>query len=154
MDSQFVLRWFLRVIGTGSLSALLFVPAPYACMNGIHGLLGMGVLPDAPVVGYLARSTSAFYGLTGGLLWLVSFDTQRYRPVIAYLGAGFVALGLSLAAIDWIEGLPLFWRVAEGPIDALFGVAILWLNRRRPGENHWDEPRMDNDQHEPRPGVP
>ena len=133
MDSQFVLRWFMRAIGTGSLCALLFVPAPYACMNGIHGLLGMGTLPDAPVVGYLARSTSAFYGLLGGLLWLVSLDTLRYRPVITYLGVAFIAFGLLLAAIDTVEGLPLFWRVGEGPIDALFGLVILWLSRQRHG---------------------
>ena len=133
MDKPFALRWLLRLIGTGSLSALLFVPVPYACMNAIHRLLGMGLLPDAPVVGYLARSTSAFYALLGGLLWLVSFDTTRYRPVIVYLGAAFVAIGLSLAVIDRIEGLPPFWHLAEGPIDTLFGVAILWLNRRGRG---------------------
>jgi hypothetical protein len=125
-----VLRWFLRLIGTASLLAILFVPAPYACMNSIHRLLGMGVLPDAPVVGYLARSTSAFYALLGGLLWLVSFDLARYRPILWYLGAVFILFGLSLAAIDSIEGLPLFWRVGEGPIDTAFGVIILWLNYR------------------------
>jgi len=123
-----LLRWFLRLIGTASLLAILFVPAPYACMNSIHRLLGMGVLPDAPVVGYLARSTSGFYALLGGLLWVVSFDLARYRRILWYLGVSFVLFGLSLAAIDSIEGLPLFWRVAEGPIDAGFGVIILWLN--------------------------
>lgn len=130
MNSQFALRWFLRVIGTASLLALLFVPAPYACMNDIHRLLGMGLLPDAPVVGYLARSTSAFYALLGGLMWLVSFDLVRYRPVIVYLGTVFVVLGLSLTVIDHLEGLPAFWRFVEGPLDAAFGAVILALDYR------------------------
>jgi hypothetical protein len=100
-------------------------------MNAIHRLLGMGPLPDAPVVGYLARSTSAFYALLGGLLWLVSFDVARFRPVVLYLGAALVALGLSLTAIDAIEGLPAFWRLAEGPLDVAFGAALLWLGSRQ-----------------------
>lgn len=128
-----LLRWFLRLIGAASVLAIFFVPAPYACMNSIHHLLGMGTLPDAPVVGYLARSTSGFYAMLGGLLWVVSFDLARYRPVLWYLGVSFVLFGLSLAAIDSIEGLPLFWRVAEGPIDTGFGVIILWLNWRSAG---------------------
>lgn len=130
MNSPFALRWFLRLIGTASLLALLFVPAPYACMNDIHRLLGMGTLPDAPVVGYLARSTSGLYALLGGLLWLVSFDLVRYRPVLFYLGAAFVVFGLSLAAIDHVEGLPAFWRFVEGPLDVAFGAVILWLSFR------------------------
>jgi len=134
MDSQFALRWLLRLIGIGSLLALLFVPAPYACMNDIHRLLGMGPLPDAPVVGYLARSTSGFYALLGGLLWLVSFDLIRFRPVVIYLGAAFVAFGLSLTVIDTVEGLPRFWRLGEGPLDTAFGVAILWLGCRCRGK--------------------
>jgi hypothetical protein len=131
MDSQVALRWLLRLIGTGSLLALVFVPVPSAWMNDIHRLLGMGPLPDAPVVGYLARSTSAFYALFGGLLWLVSFDVARYRPVVLYLGGAFVVFGLCLAVIDAVEGLPRFWRLAEGPLDAAFGAAILWLGRHR-----------------------
>lgn len=131
MNAQSTLRWFLRLIGTASLLALLFVPAPYACMNDIHRLLGMGPLPDAPVVGYLARSTSAFYGLLGGLLWLVSFDLPRYRPLVIYLGASFVVLGLALAVIDTAVGLPHFWRMGEGPLDTAFGVVILALAWKR-----------------------
>lgn len=93
----------------------------------------MGTLPDAPVVGYLARSTSGFYALLGALLWLVSFDLVRYRPVLVLLGVAFVLFGLSLAVIDHVEGLPAFWRTVEGPLDAAFGVAILWLNYRGGG---------------------
>jgi hypothetical protein len=56
------------------LSAAFFVAAPYSWMNAIHQWLGLGVLPDAPVAGYLARSTSAFYAMLGGLLWVLLFD--------------------------------------------------------------------------------
>jgi len=126
VDRQ-VLKWVLRWFGCGSLSAAFFVAAPYSWMNAIHQWLGLGVLPDAPVVGYLARSTSAFYAMIGGLLWVLSFDVRRFRPVLLYLGWATVAMGLTLFVVDWVEGLPQFWRFWEGPLDAGLGVAILWL---------------------------
>jgi len=121
---------FLRVLGTTAFTAIIFVAAPYSWMDQIHRCLGMGQLPDTPVVGYLARSTSAFYAFHGALLWLISFDLRRYRQLLIFMAAMTIAMGLALFAIDWIEGLPLFWRLSEGPFDTAFGVVMLWLAMR------------------------
>src|SRR5574340_1230614 len=121
-------RLFLRTLGAVSMLAVVAVVMPYSWMNAIHQWLGMGVLPDEPVVGYLARSTSAFYAMLGGLAWLVSFDLARHRLVVAYLGVTCVLLGLALLVIDWLEGLPMFLRAVEGPGDMVFGVVILWIS--------------------------
>lgn len=43
------------------LAALFAVVIPQWCMVEIHCLLGLGELPDRPIVGYLARSASALY---------------------------------------------------------------------------------------------
>jgi len=99
-------------------------------MNAIHQWLGMGHLPREPIVGYLARSTSAFYALFGGLLWVVSFDLQRHRLVLRYLGAAIILFGATLIAIDMFEGMPLYWSLCEGPIDIGFGIVILFLSYR------------------------
>jgi hypothetical protein len=122
------LKVLLRFIGTLSLLALIFVAVPYSWMNGIHQYLGMGELSSQPVVGYLARSTSAFYAILGGLFWLVSFDLQRYERVVNYLGVIFVVFGVAFFIIDWVEGLPLFWRISEGPSLIGFGIVIIYLN--------------------------
>ena len=103
---------------------------PYSWMNAIHQRLGMGELPSEPIVGYLARSTSRFYALFGGLLWVVSFDLYRHRPVLCYLGAAIAFFGAVLFAVDIIEGLPLYWILFEGPLNAAFGVLIFVCNRR------------------------
>ena len=129
VQSERLLVTLLRVIGTTSLFALIFVAAPHSWMVSIHSWLGMGAFPDSPVVWYLARSTSAFYALLGGLLWLVSFDLRRHRQVSIYLGATLALFGLVLLAVDWWEGLPLFWRVWEGPFVAAFGLAVMFLSR-------------------------
>ncbi len=122
------LRLFLRIIGTASLLAVVGVVMPYAWMDAIHEWLGMGQLPGDPIVGYLARSTSAFYALLGGLLWVVSSDPQRHRPAVEYLGAAITVFGGALLAIDLLEGMPGFWSLCEGPVDMVLGVVILGLS--------------------------
>jgi hypothetical protein len=89
----------------------------------------MGQLPDTPVVGYLARSTSAFYALLGGLFWVISFDLGRHRRVLIYLGAAVTSFGVVLLAVDWFEGMPSFWTVWEGPFVTAFGLTLLFLSR-------------------------
>lgn len=127
--SEQLLKGILRIFGSSSLFALIFVAAPYSWMDEIHSALGMGSLPDSPVVGYLARSTSAFYALVGGLLWVLSFDLQRHRRVVIYLGAATTVLGAILLVVDWAEGLPLFWKVWEGPFVIALGLSLFFLGR-------------------------
>ena len=125
-----LLKLVLRVIGGFSLLALIFVVAPYSWMNTIHDRwLGMGELSNQPVVGYLARSTSAFYALLGGLMILVSRDPRTHREVLLYIAWAITALGVTLFFIDQAEGLPQVWRLWEGPFVAAFGVLIRWLTR-------------------------
>ncbi len=127
--SEQILKFALRILGASSLTALVFVVAPHAWMESIHAELGMGRLPDAPVVSYLARSTSAFYALLGGLFWVVSFDLGRYRRVLIYLGAAISLLGVMLLVVDWSAGMPSWWTAWEGPFVIVFGLAILFLIR-------------------------
>ncbi len=121
------LTLLLRVMGCSSLLALIFVVAPESWMVAIHAELDMGSLPTAPVVGYLARSTSAFYAITGGLFLLISSDLVRHRAVLLYLGWVMGLFGIVLLAVDWLEGMPLSWTLWEGPFVILFGLAIVWL---------------------------
>jgi hypothetical protein len=129
VNSQQTLKLILRMIGSFSLLALIFVAAPNTWMDSIHSTLGMGQLPDKPVVGYLARSTSAFYALLGGLFWVVSFDLGRHRQVLIYLGVALTSFGVVLLAVDLSEGMPSFWTVWEGPFVIAFGLAVLLLSR-------------------------
>jgi hypothetical protein len=123
-------KLLLRVIGTAALFALVAVVMPYSWMNTIHQRLGLGELSPEPIVGYLARSTSAFYAFFGGLLWLISSDLRRYRLVLIYVGAATVVFGTILFIVDLQEGLPLYWCLTEGPTNTTFGIIILTLSRR------------------------
>lgn len=127
---ELLFKLFLRIIGTAALLALFAVFFPYSWMNAVHQWLGMGELPSEPIVGYLARSTSAFYAFLGGLLWVVSFDLRRHRMVLCYLGVVIVIFGAALLAVDVLEGMPIWWTVGEGPFNFVFGTVIFVLARK------------------------
>ena len=127
---EYLFKLFLRIIGTAALFAVVAVFMPYSRMNTIHKWLGMGELPAEPIVGYLARSTSGFYALLGGLFWLTSFDLHRHRLVLCYLGIVIVIFGMALFIIDLLEGMPLYWGLTEGPVNVGFGIVILVLSYR------------------------
>ena len=124
------LKLLLRIIGSVALVAIVAVFMPYSWMNAVHRWLGMGELSDQPIVGYLARSTSAFYALLGGLFWVVSFDLHRHKVVLCYLGIVVVIFGAALFVIDLLEGMPLYWSFTEGPFNVGFGIVILVLSYR------------------------
>jgi hypothetical protein len=115
------------MVGTVSLFALVAVFMPYAWMDTIHRAIGMGSLPSQPIVGYLARTLSMFYALMGGLLLLCSFDIQRYWILLRYLSVAFVFFGVVVLGIDYLEGMPDYWRRLEGPFVIIYGIAMLVL---------------------------
>ncbi len=122
-------RILLRAVGSVSLLAFPFVFVPQAWMEAIHGSLGMGELPNAPVVDYLARSTSFLYAWLGGTLWLISMDLPRYRPILRYFGLAMGLLGPVLFVIDWQSGMPMFWRVGEGPAVIIIAALMLFFSK-------------------------
>lgn len=127
-----VLVFLLRAGGVMLLLAFGAVVMPTDTMAAIHRWLGLGELPRAPIVEYLTRSISAFYGFHGGLLLMVTGDPTRYRPIVVYLGWMNVVFGVLLTAIDTAAGLPAWWSLVEGPSVVALGIALLVLVRRVP----------------------
>ena len=111
--SRRVLTWILRIYGVLALPALIFVVAPHDWMRAIHSWAELGVMPDTPVVWYLARSTSAFYAILGGLYLLAS-----------------LVLGLGLFVGESVEGMPASWTWSEGPVVIVSGIVMLYLTRQ------------------------
>lgn len=120
----------MRIFGTVSGLAIVAVFLPNATMDGIHQWLGLGPLPRGPIVEYLARSLSAFYAMLGCLLWVMSFDIRRYRPLIGFFATFVILFGAVLFGIDLHAGLPAFWAGFEGPLVFVLGVILFALQRR------------------------
>ncbi len=127
-----LLRWLLRLTALALLAALVGVFLPRAWMVEAQTAMGMTTPDDGPVFDYLARSTSAFYVLVGGLLWLIAGDLIRYRPVIAYLAVVAVCFGIGVTLVDLYVGMPWYWTWSEGPGTVALGLVVLALLRDVP----------------------
>ena len=120
----------LRVVGAAEALAIVAVFMPRAWILACHEMLGMGAFPEAPVAEYLARSTSLFYALLGGVLCWLSLDVRRYARVVTVLAVATIACGVILLASDMRAGMPWWWTVGEGPFVVALGVAFLLLQAR------------------------
>ena len=131
MGHEAALRLLMRAIGVFMLLALPAVFMSADQMAAAHRWLGLGELPEAPIVGYLARSLSLFYVVLGALFLQVAGDLRRHGPIASFLGAAFMAFGVVVTGIDLGVGMPLYWTLGEGPPAFAVGLAMVWLNRKR-----------------------
>jgi hypothetical protein len=128
--SDKVLVILLRLIGAGSLFALVPVCMPFSWLITTHRWLGLGDMPTAPVVEYLARSVSAFYALFGALFLFVASDLGRYRSLAQFLGAAVVVFSVILLGVDMAAEMPWWWASAEGLGGIVVGALIFYLAQR------------------------
>jgi hypothetical protein len=117
----------LRIVGVGSLFALVAVFMPLSWMVATHRWLGLGNMPTGPVVEYLARSLSAFYAIMGAVCLMVAADLERYRPLVRFLGVAIALMSLALLGVDLAAGMPWWWSASEGPGGVVFGALLFIL---------------------------
>ena len=127
--SDKVLVFLLRLVGVGSLFALIPVLMPMSWMAATHRWLGLGEMPTDPVVEYLARDLSAFYALVGALLLVMASDLERYRPLVRFFALAFIALSILFTGVDLAAGMPSWWSASEGPGGVVFGALLFVLAR-------------------------
>jgi hypothetical protein len=120
----------LRLFGAIDSFALVAVFLPHSWMSSAHAFLGLGTLPDAPIVGYLTRSTSALYALHGAMILIVSFDVSRYWRLITFLAVAALVHGAIMLGIGFAVGMPWYWTLVEGPGFAATGAIVLVIQSR------------------------
>ena len=134
----------LRVAGSVELLAFVAVFLPRSWMEAGHRWLGLGALPAGAVVDFIIRQASFTYGLHGVLLWILSLDVVRFRPLVVFTGISYVLAGPVFFAIDFSSGMPWFWTAGDGGSCLGFGVALLWLDCRRQRERTDDRSEKEN----------
>jgi hypothetical protein len=105
---------------------LLALPAvflPHSWMDAIHQRLGMGTLPELPVLSYLTRSESLLYALLGAVYWYFSCDVRRYLPLLRFTASLLVAFTFFMITIDLNAELPVWWTVTEALVLAGWAIA-------------------------------
>ena len=121
------LVFILRFVAILQLLAIPAVVMPFDWMSVIHSTIGLGELPNAPIVSYLARSTSMFYAIHGAVTLYITFDIKRYLPLLRIWAIGILVMGTLLLIIDVAIGMPPWWTVGEGPFVIAYGYVVLWL---------------------------
>jgi hypothetical protein len=128
--SEIAVVIIMRFMGVFALLAIFAVFFPYSWMNACHEYMGLGTLPDEPIVSYLARSLSAFYAVQGVIALCISSDIRRYRPLVTMWAVLVTSIGALMTWIDLVSGMPPSWTWSEGPPTIIVGLAVLWLQRR------------------------
>ena len=127
-----ILKLILQITGGIMVMAIVAVFLPLDQMANIHQWLNLEKteFPKTGIVDYLARSLSAFYVLMGMLYIVLARDIRVYAPVVAFVAWANIFFGLVTIWIDVRIKFPLWWTLGEGPFIVLFGVLILWLQRK------------------------
>jgi hypothetical protein len=127
-----VLSWYLRAYAVALLAALPATVAPTSALAAAHESLGLGPWPDLPLLEYLARSASAVYASLGGVALLASFDVQRHRPFVLFLGLLSLSGAVYLVGMGLAVKMPLWWIAVEGTTVLLSAIPLLVLGRPSP----------------------
>lgn len=107
------LKILLRLFGGVSALAVFAVVMPWRWMALVHDWLGMGVLPQKPIVEYLARSTSGLCAFYGGLLLVLATDVRRYARIIRFQATAMMLLTIVGAMFGLRAGMPAWWMLSD-----------------------------------------
>jgi len=131
MNEELLQKWILRIAGAFEILAFISVVMPRAWMEAGHTWLGMGPMPDGPVLMFMIRQASYTYGMHGISLLVISTDLRRFRPLLILNGISYALAGVVFAWIDHSAGMPWFWTVGDALGCGLFGLAVLWFSRKK-----------------------
>ena len=131
MTPERLLVWFLRATAITLLFAAPAVLLPHAWMDTVHRELGLGGLPDSPMVGYLTRSISALYAAIGLCFWHVASDVGRYLPLLRLTVPVTITFSIVLVAVDFASEMPGIWTFVEAFFLVSWCVANAWLVSRQ-----------------------
>ena len=130
MNRQRLLVWLLRLAGLVEIMAFIAVAMPRSWMAVSHAWLGLGEMPDGPLLMFMIRQASYTYGVHGLFLWLLASDVKRFRPFVVFNGIAFLVAAPIFFLIDTALGLPLWWALSDPGSCGVFGAALLWLSRQ------------------------
>ena len=125
-------RLVLVLRATAALLLLAFVGAalPESWMKAVYEWGGLGPWPGGALLVYLARALAILYGFYGLLALYLSFDVQRYLPLIRFMAVASFPFAPVMFVVIWAAGLPMVWAVSES--TSILVISALWYVASRP----------------------
>jgi len=130
MNRQRISAFLLRLSGSVEILAFIAVVMPRSWMEIAHTWLGLGEMPNGPIIMFMIRQASYTYGIHGISLWVIASDVERFRLLVILNGIAFLVAAPVFFLIDHTSGMPLWWTLGGAFGCAGFGAALLWLSRR------------------------
>lgn len=135
-------RLILRAGAAVSLLALPGVIAPRLAVEKLSWLMGFGQPRETPLLIYMTAGGSCVCVAVAALLWVMSMDVARQRPLVLATAWICLACGPLFLWIDSDAGLPGWWVAMDTLACLAFGAALLWACYscgRQPGQ--WRDSR-------------
>ena len=130
MNPHRLQAWLLRASGAVELLAFVAVVMPRSWMEASHAWLGLGVMPEGPLLMFMIRQASYVYGMHGVSLFILASDVERFRPLVVLNAISFLLAGPVFFLIDYTAGMPLWWTLGDAAACGSFGAALLFLTSR------------------------
>lgn len=123
---------FLRVLAVLQILTAGIAIMPLAWIDAWHAWVGLGVMPHAPMLLYVVRGGAFVQGAIGVLVWLMSTDVVRYRPMIIATALIYLVSGPAFYFIDSVAHMPAFWCALDSVSCLVIGSILLALCLRTP----------------------
>ena len=122
----------LLLIGFGICCCIAVVPflMPTSWMAACHEWLGLGSFPEAPIVDYLARSTSGLCAFLGVLALVLATNVRGYSAIIRLLAISLAALEIINLLYGFSSAMPAWWIWSDAIGAGGFAVAVLYLQQK------------------------
>jgi hypothetical protein len=120
------------------IACLLALPAllmPMSALEACANLFAAVEFPRAPLFAYLLRAALATYAAVGVFYVILAVRPEKYPVLVPFSGVAAVYLGVALAIVGGITGLPALWFVPDALFSIVLGVLILLFWGRARGES-------------------
>ena len=111
-----------------ALPVLPAVFAPHLTVEKLSWLVGFGQPPKTPLLAYLAAGGSFIYLALSAMLWMISRDVARYRPLVIFMAYVCLIGGPAYWWIDSRVGMPQWWMLMDALTCTVAGVGLLWVS--------------------------
>jgi len=119
-------RLILRLAAVIQFTALPGALLPRQGTEKLSWLMGLGQPPIAPLLIYMAGGCAFVYLAEGVILWMLSNDVARYRPLVIASGWIYLVGGPAFLWIDTQARLPYWWTAMDSVSCLILGATLLW----------------------------
>lgn len=124
-------RWLLRIAALVQFTGLPGALLPGEAIEKYSWLMGFGQPDLGPITIYLSGNAGYVFVAFGIVVWVISTDLVRYRPLVTLCGWIYLIAAPAYLSIDLQCPLPWWWVAMDSVSCLIIGAGILWACRPR-----------------------